>query len=76
MRAAIVVQGKKITNITYSATPDTSRSYQLQSYALPVLRKEALKKQGYRINAVSGATITSEAFEASLHSALKHAKLV
>ena len=40
------------------------------SQALPILRQEFLTAQSAKIQAVSGATLTSEAFVRSLQSAL------
>lgn len=47
-----------------------SYSQQLESYAVPVLKAEVLKAQGIRINALTGATYTSEAYAYSIQSAL------
>jgi hypothetical protein len=43
---------------------------QISSSAEPLLRQSALTKQSADIDAVSGATITSASYEASLQSAL------
>ncbi len=47
-----------------------SYSQQLASYAVPILKAEVLKAQGIRINAVTGATYTSEAYAYSIQGAL------
>jgi uncharacterized protein with FMN-binding domain len=47
----------------------TSRSINRQ--ALPYLQQEAVAKQSARINIISGATLTSRAYIASLRDALK-----
>ena len=47
-----------------------SYSPQLASYAVPILKAEVLKAQGIRINAVTGATYTSEAYAYSIQGAL------
>lgn len=47
-----------------------SYSQQLASYAVPILKAEILKAQGIRINAVTGATYTSEAYAYSIQGAL------
>ena len=73
VRVTISVQRKKIKALSVSANPQDQQSYQLEAYALPLLRKEALKAQSYRIHTISGVTTTSEAFIASLYSALGHA---
>jgi uncharacterized protein with FMN-binding domain len=76
VQVTITVTGKKIKTISVSANPSDQASYQRQSYALPLLRQEALKAQSYKIHTISGVTITSEGFAASLYSAMGHAKLL
>lgn len=76
VQVTITVKGKKIKTASYSAHPQDGRSYQLESYALPTLRKEALKADTYKIHTVSGVTVTSDAFIASLYSAMGHAHLL
>jgi uncharacterized protein with FMN-binding domain len=49
------------------------KSVQISGQAEPVLRQEALTKQSAAIDTVSGATITSASYEASLQSALDKA---
>ena len=75
VRVTISVGGRKIKALSVSANPPDQASYQLESYALGRLRKEALRTQSYKIHIVSGVTITSEGFIASLHSAMRHAHL-
>jgi hypothetical protein len=48
----------------------TSRSQYIMSQALPILRQEFLTAQSARIQNVSGATYTSQAFTKSLQAAL------
>jgi uncharacterized protein with FMN-binding domain len=76
VQVSITVSGKKIKTISVSANPQDQQSYQRESYALPLLRTEALKAQSYKIHTISGVTTTSEAFIASLYSAMGHAKLL
>jgi uncharacterized protein with FMN-binding domain len=76
VQVSITVSGKKIKSISVSANPQDQQSYQRESYALPLLRKEALKAQSYKIHTISQVTTTSEAFIASLESAMGHAKLL
>ena len=76
VQVAITVKGKKIKTLAISASPDTQTSYQLESYALPRMRQEALKASTYKIHTVSGVTITSEGFIASLYSAMGHAHIL
>lgn len=49
------------------------KSVQISGQAEPVLQQEALQQQSAAIDAVSGATITSASYEASLQSALDKA---
>ena len=71
----ITVTGKKSKSLSISANPQDQQSYQREAYALPILRKEALRTQSYKIHLVSGVTTTSEAFVYSLYSAMRHAHL-
>jgi uncharacterized protein with FMN-binding domain len=52
---------------------DDPKSVQISGQAEPVLQQEALTKQSAAIDTVSGATITSASYEASLQSALDKA---
>lgn len=58
------------TDLGGQYTYHTSRSEFVMSQALPILRQEFLAAQSSRIQLVSGATFTSNAFEQSLQSAL------
>jgi uncharacterized protein with FMN-binding domain len=66
------VQGGRITAVKALKFPNhsgTSRSINRQ--ALPYLLQEVVAKQSARINIISGATLTSRAYIASLRDALK-----
>jgi uncharacterized protein with FMN-binding domain len=76
VQVTITVKSKKIKTLSISASPDTQTSYQLESYALPRMRTEALKASSYKIHTVSGVTITSEGFIYSLYSAMAHAHIL
>lgn len=54
------------------ATLQTAETYsqQLAAQAIPILEREVLSAQSARINALSGATYTSEAYAYSVQSAL------
>jgi uncharacterized protein with FMN-binding domain len=52
----------------------TDRSVYINQNALPTLKAEALRAQGARIDLVSGATDTSDAFAQSLQAAILKAK--
>jgi uncharacterized protein with FMN-binding domain len=51
------------------------RDRQINAYALPVLAKEATQAQSADIDAVSGATVTSDGYIQSLQSAIDQAHL-
>jgi hypothetical protein len=61
---------RKFTDLGGGYTYHTSRSQFIMSQALPILRQEFLAAQSSRIQMVSGATLTSQAFIQSLQSAL------
>ncbi len=66
---------RKITAVSVPTYPNhTDRSVYINSQALPILKSEALKAQSANINLVSGASNTSDAFAASLQSAILKAK--
>ncbi len=67
----VSVDGSRITNVTLAGlqTADTY-STQLADQVVPILRREVLSAQSARINGISGATYTSEAYAASVQSAL------
>jgi uncharacterized protein with FMN-binding domain len=67
----VTVRGGRIVNVTVP-TIQTAEPYsqQLASQAIPTLRSEVLAAQSANIQAVSGATYTSQAYEQSLQSAL------
>ena len=50
-----------------------SRSVDINNHAMPILVHEAITAQNSKVDAVSGATDTSEAFVESLHTALQQA---
>lgn len=61
------------TAIVYPQSGDQDR--QINSYAIPLLQKETLQAQSARIDAVSGATYTSDGYRRSLQAALDAAHL-
>jgi uncharacterized protein with FMN-binding domain len=67
----VTVSGSKITKVeALQLQGNDPKSVQISSSAEPYLRQSALTKQTAAIDAVSGATITSASYEASLQSAL------
>src|SRR4051812_45900010 len=70
----VTVSGGRITAVqALQLQGDDPKSVQISSSAEPQLRASALAKQSAAIDAVSGATITSASYEASLQSALDKA---
>jgi uncharacterized protein with FMN-binding domain len=67
----VTAKGGRITNVAVP-TIRTAEPYssQLASQVIPTLRSEVLSGQTARINAVSGATYTSQAYALSLQAAL------
>ena len=75
VQVSIVVKSKKIVNVKATIAPNADgRSPFLQNHAVPVLKQEVLTAQSAKINAVSGATETSDAYVQSLQSAIKKAR--
>jgi uncharacterized protein with FMN-binding domain len=70
----VTISGGKITKIEPVALPENDpRSMQISSYAEPLLRQSALSKQSANIDAVSGATYTSNGYATALQAALDQA---
>jgi uncharacterized protein with FMN-binding domain len=69
------IQGGKISNVNFLQHPnEAGHSILVNAYAMPLLSSEAIQAQNANVNAVSGATATSQAFVQSLSSALSQAK--
>ncbi len=70
-----VIFGGKITDVVFLNYPqDMMHSVAINSYAMPILKTEAIRAQSAKVDTVSGATETSGAFIESLSSALAQAK--
>lgn len=70
----VTITGGKITEVQALQLQGNERkSVEISSRAAPQLRASALSKQSGDIDAVSGATVTSASYEASLQSALDKA---
>lgn len=70
---AIIINGK-LTDIKFIQYPkDRNRSIEINSFAMPVLRQEAISIQDANVDTVSGATYSSQAFIQSLSTALAKA---
>lgn len=74
VQVAITVSAGKITAADAVVVPNGNRrDVQINSYAVPVLNSEAVQAQSAKIDTVSGATVTSDGYLASLQSALNAA---
>ncbi|MCH5673472.1 FMN-binding protein [Streptomyces gilvus] len=75
VQVKITVKSGKLTDVTAVQYPtDNPRDQEINSYALPQLRSEALQAQSANIDTVSGATYTSDGYRQSLQSALDSAR--
>jgi uncharacterized protein with FMN-binding domain len=76
VQVAITVSGGKITNVAVPVYPsENGRDQEINAQALPILTQETLQAQSANIDAVSGATVTSNGYLESLQSALDAAHL-
>ena len=74
MQVQLVLAGDRITKVNLlQRTDDGQESIQIDSFAIPKLTSETLTAQSARIDAVSGATYTSQGYIQSLQSALDKA---
>ena len=74
VQVQVTVSGGRVTNVQALQYPtERRRSAFINSQAVPVLQSEAVQAQSANVNIVSGATLTSEAFQQSLQSALTQA---
>jgi uncharacterized protein with FMN-binding domain len=74
VQVKITVKSGKLTEVTAMQYPtDNPRDQEINSFALPRLRSEALQAQSADIDTVSGATYTSDGYRQSLQSALDSA---
>jgi uncharacterized protein with FMN-binding domain len=70
----VTIKAGKITDVEAIAiNSNEPQSIEISNGAIPTLREEVLTKQTAAVDTVSGATITSQAYEASLQSALDKA---
>ncbi|RPF32090.1 FMN-binding protein [Streptomyces sp. TLI_185] len=75
VQVKITVKSGKLTDVTAVQYPtDNPKDQEINSYALPRLRSEALQAQSASIDTVSGATYTSDGYRQSLQSALDSAR--
>ena len=70
-----VTNGKITASQTTQVPSGNPRDQEINSYAVPVLNQEAVQAQSAQIDAVSGATVTSDGYIQSLQSAIDQAHL-
>ncbi len=69
-----VVQANRLSGLNILSYPNSHpASVYINQQVLPILKKEAIQKQSSKVQIISGATFTSEAFIQSLASALRKA---
>jgi uncharacterized protein with FMN-binding domain len=74
VQVRVTIKSGRLTEVTAVQYPQGNpRDQEINSYALPRLRREALAAQGAHIDMVSGATYTSTGYQQSLQSALDSA---
>jgi uncharacterized protein with FMN-binding domain len=74
MQVKVTLDGTRITNVAVvQETNDGQESQSIDAFAIPKLTAETLTAQSARIDAVSGATTTSQGYIGSLQSALDQA---
>ena len=71
MAVKVTIVNNRIVDLTVESLQTLeSYSQQLEQYVVPILKNEVLQAQSTRINAVSGATYTSDAYAYSIQGAL------
>jgi uncharacterized protein with FMN-binding domain len=71
----VTLTGKQLTRVeTVELTGEGARTQAINNRAEPLLREEALKAGSAKIDAVSGATYTSQSYMKALQSALDRAR--
>ncbi|MBI4942216.1 MAG: FMN-binding protein [Actinobacteria bacterium] len=76
VQVEITVENGRITKSEAVQYPqDNPKDVEINSYALPVLAEEVTAAQSADIDAVSGATVTSDGYVQSLQSAIDQAHL-
>lgn len=75
VQAQLVISNGKIAKVNFLQYPNDNRTSQyINSQAMPMLQQETIQAQSANINAISGASATSQAFYQSLKSALQQAQ--
>lgn len=70
------ISGGRLTGVDFLDYPqDRRNSVEINNYAMPQLKDQAIQAQSAQVDGVSGATDTSQAFIQSLSDALSQAKV-
>jgi len=76
VQVQVTVSDGKMTKSEAIVYPQSNgRDQEINAYALPILAQESVAAQSANIDAVSGATVTSDGYTSSLQSALDQAHL-
>jgi uncharacterized protein with FMN-binding domain len=76
VQVRVTIAGGRITDVSALRMPsDRARSAEITQIVTPELRTEAIQAQSARIDIISGATFTSEAYAESLDDALRQDRL-
>jgi uncharacterized protein with FMN-binding domain len=75
VQVRIRVSGGRIVNVGAVYPNHKQRSISINERAIPILKREVLKAQSAKVQYVSGASDTSEAYKSSLQSAISKAHL-
>jgi uncharacterized protein with FMN-binding domain len=74
VQVQVTLKGSTITNVAALQLPQSNgRDVEIDNYAVPQLRQEAISANSAHIESVSGATYTSDGYIQSLQSALDKA---
>ncbi len=75
MQVKVTFTGRELTRVeTVELTSENARTQSINSRAEPLLRAEALRAGGARIDVVTGATYTSQSYQRALQSAIDRAR--
>ena len=75
VQVKVTISGGKIADVQAVQLPSSDpKSSEISSFAVPQLRQSALTKQSANVDAVSGATYTSDGYRTALQSALDKAQ--
>jgi uncharacterized protein with FMN-binding domain len=75
VQVEVTIQQGQISNVQALQSPNHRRtSVAINNEALPMLLEEVIQAQSAKIDLISGATLTSRAYVASLADALKQAR--